>query len=280
MKRLTLALLPVLVIGLSSSISNAQHRRGRAPAPDEEGKVFVKCPHPLRNIKDCPNTGCGKPLDPNLNKVKNVRTSNKTPVDKDFSYLHDLDDPVADFAIGDERDKPRELGEGTMIRIAAYALAARHGSPESCNCGLGQPADTDNHIVLVDEETLKLKAKATPGRKATPRHKAVKPVSAKTNTLHLREKQSQTAEFTPRVRLDHPKLAGARLQALIDNAPDNALLVRVTGLQMFDSEHSLGKNKLTRHNNWEIHPVFKLEYCPNGKTCTANSNKNWVDLER
>jgi hypothetical protein len=162
----------------------------------------------------------------------------------------------------------------------SYALAARHGSKESCNCGLGEPADTDNHIVLVDEATLALRAKATPAKPATTKHKKVPARSAKFNTLKRREAQSQTAEFTPRARLDHPKLAGDRLQALIDKTPDNALLVRVTGLQMFDSEHSLGPNKLLRHNNWEIHPVFKLEYCPKGKICTADSDNNWVDLER
>jgi hypothetical protein len=79
--------------------------------------------------------------------------------------------------------------------------------------------------------------------------------------------------------LDHPKLAGARLQALIDAAPKNALLVRVTGLQFFDSEHSLGPFHLTRVNNWEIHPVMKLEFCPTG-TCTADSNTGWKDLEK
>jgi hypothetical protein len=276
MKRLILVLLPVLVIGSLAFVADAQ--RGTPPAA-EEGKVFVKCPHPLKHIGDCPDTGCGKPLDENLNKVKNIEESSKTPEDKDFSYLRGLADPVPDFAIGDTRKEPRKLGEGMMIRVVAYALAARKGSSESCNCGLSEPADTDNHIVLVDEGTLALRAKATPAKPATKKSKAKPARSAKYNTLKLRERQSQTAEFTPRARLHHPKLAGARLQALINKTPDNALLVRVTGLQMFDSEHSLGPNKLLRHNNWEIHPVFKLEYCPKNKTCTADSDNNWVDLE-
>ena len=53
----------------------------------------------------------------------------------------------------------------------------------------------------------------------------------------------------------------------------------LTGLQMFDSFHSLHAH-LTRHNNWEIHPVFGLEYCPRNKTCTAGSNANWKNLEQ
>jgi hypothetical protein len=99
-------------------------------------------------------------------------------------------------------------------------------------------------------------------------------------TLQANEPDSQTAEFSPRVRLTHPKLKGADLEALIAAAPNQALLVRVTGVQMFDSEHSLGPFHLKRHNNWEIHPVFKLEYCPEDKTCVDNSDANWVDMEQ
>src|SRR5262249_5316273 len=206
------------------------------------------------SIADCPNTGCGGSLDPNLNKQKNITTNNHAPVDKEISDLADLPDPVPGFKIGDTREKLRALGEGKMIRVVAFALVARKGNKESCNCGLRKAADTDNHIVLVDPEI------------AEP-------------TLEANESDSQTAEFSPRVRLTHPKLKGADLQALIAAAPNQALLVRVTGVQMFDSEHSLGPFHLKRHNNWEIHPVFKLEYCPEEKTCVDNSDANWVDLE-
>lgn len=128
--------------------------------------------------------------------------------------------------------------------------------------------------MLVDEPTLSLTARATPAKPATANRKAVKARSAAENTLRRREAQSQTAEFTPRVRLDHPRLAGTNLQALID-AQDGKLLVRVTGLQLYDSEHALGR-KLVRHNNWEIHPVFRLEYCLK-QQCTGSE---WKDLEQ
>ena len=202
----------------------------------------------------CPNTGYGGSLDPNLNKQKNIATDNDAPVDKDMNYLAELPDPIPGFAIGDTREKLRALGEGKMIRVMALALVARKGSKESCNCGLKKAADTDNHIVLVDPEITE-------------------------PTLDENEPDSQTAEFAPRVRLTHPKLKGADLQTLIAAAPNQALLVRVTGVQMFDSEHSLGPFHLKRHNNWEIHPVFKLEYCPEDKTCEDNSDANWVDME-
>ena len=56
------------------------------------------------------------------------------------------------------------------------------------------------------------------------------------------------------------------------------MLVRVTGLLMFDSEHSLGGH-LKRKNNWEIHPVMGMEFCPKGKSCTAGSDANWKSIE-
>jgi hypothetical protein len=233
----------------------------------------------LRDITDCPDTGCGKALDPLLNRQKNIPSDNQRVVTRTLQALKDLPDPVPGFKVGDTREKLTALGEGDKIRVVAYALVARKGGKESCNCGLGAAADTDNHIVLVDEPTLDLTARATRGRKATAKRKAVKARTAKQNTLTLREKQSITAEFAPRVRLDHPDLAGARLQALIAGAPRDALLVRLTGLLMFDSEHSLGHH-LERANNWEIHPVLGLEYCPAGKRCTAGSDANWVNLEQ
>ncbi len=262
MKRYLTALL--FVVFALSVISDARPRthasRGSGTSQaTQAGKVKIPCPAAVKGanatINDCPETGCGSTLDPNLNKQKNIATDNDAPVDKDFSFLATLPDPVPGFAIGDTREKPTALGVGQMIRVVAHALTARKGNPESCNCGLKKAADTDNHIVLVDPTVTK-------------------------PTLAKNETTSQTAEFTPRVRLTHPKLVGADLQALIAAAPNQALLVRVTGVQMFDSEHSLGPFPLKRKNNWEIHPVFGLEFCPTGKTCAKGSDANWVNMEQ
>jgi hypothetical protein len=159
------------------------------------------------------------------------------------------------------RDKLRELGEGQVIIVVAWALAARAEGGETCNCKLEEPKDTDNHIVLVD-----------------PKFKAP---SLKKNEAH-----SVTAEFTPRVRLDHANFTQEKLQSLIDptwKSPQKPkkgkLLVRVTGRLMFDSEHYCRMPALKRENDWEIHPVFKMEYCPNGKKCNGASEENWVDFE-
>ncbi len=208
----------------------------------------------MRAITDCPDTGCGPSLDPNLNKRKNIRSDDQTAETMTIQALKDLPDPVDGFAIGDTREKLTALGEGKKITVMAKALVARKGGGESCNCKLLSVADTDNHIVLVDPSVTK-------------------------PTLAKNEDDSETAEFTPRVRLDHPKLGRPQLQPLI-TAAGGALLVRVTGLLMFDSEHSIGGLHLKRHNNWEIHPVMGMEYCPKGKTCTAGSDANWKDLEQ
>jgi hypothetical protein len=53
--------------------------------------------------------------------------------------------------------------------------------------------------------------------------------------------------------------------------------LRVLGILMFDSEHSLGHH-LKRHDNWEVHPVLAMDYSPRRKKCSAGSDDNWVKL--
>jgi hypothetical protein len=242
MKRL-LFLLALLAFSSSNSVSYAQ-------------KITVPCPSPLNDITDCPNTGCGK-VDPNMNRRKNIRSDNQTAEPMTIQQMRKLPDPVKGFKVGNTREKLAALGEGKKIVVVANAIAVRPGSKESCNCGLTTVANTDNHIVLVDR-VLRIK----PGETAK-------------QTLHRRELNSITAEFAPHPRLDHPNLTRVNLAPLI--AFNGVQKVRVTGLLFFDSEHSLGHH-LKRHNNWEIHPVLAMDYCPKTKKCTAASDANWVTL--
>lgn len=168
-----------------------------------------------------------------------------------IQQIRDLPDPVPGFSVGNTREKIRALGEGKKIIVVANAIVVRKGSKESCNCGLTSVADTDNHIVLVDRVLRK------------------KPGESPKDLLHRRELNSITAEFSPRVRLNHSNLARTNLAPLI--AIDGVQKVRITGILFFDTEHSLG-------HHWEIHPVLALEYCPKGKRCTADSDDNWVNL--
>lgn len=194
---------------------------------------------------------------PSSNRRKNIKSDDQTAEPMTIQQIRNLPDPVKGFKIGNTREKIEALGEGKKIIVVANAIAVRKGGIESCNCKLSSVADTDNHIVLVDR-VLRIK-KGEPAKQ----------------TLARREENSITAEFAPRPRLDSPHLTRVNLQPLI--GVNGVQKVRITGLLFFDSEHSLGHH-LKRHNNWEIHPVLELEYCPRGKRCRADSDDNWTKL--
>ena len=218
------------------------------------------CPDGINNITDCPDEGCGDhAFDPQLNKQKNIRSDDQQPTLRSIRWIKGLADPT-NFTENGNRDELKQLGEGQKITVVAWALTARRGGSETCNCQLTRVADTDNHIVLV-----------YPG--------------VKNPTLAKNESSSVTAEFTPRTRLDHPNFTRNKLNRLIDANwntalanPSGKLLVRVTGLLLFDSFHFFHLT-LKRDTNWEIHPVLKMEYCPEGETCRADSDANWRNLE-
>ena len=89
------------------------------------------------------------PYDPELNKRKNVRSDNQQPVMRTIRWMKGLPDPTNLTECG-SRDELKQLGEGQKITVVAWALTARIGSRESANCELNDPANTDNHIVLID----------------------------------------------------------------------------------------------------------------------------------
>jgi len=219
------------------------------------------CPAGIKKIEDCPERGCGDhEFDGELNTQKNIRSDDQQqPTLRSIRWIKGLPDPM-NFVEHGSRDELKQLGEGQKITVLAWALTARRGSSETCNCQLGGVADTDNHIVLVD-----------PG--------------VKNPTMAKNECCSVTAEFTPRTRLDHPSFTRLKLNRLIDPNwktsqanPSGKLLVRVTGLLLFDSQHFL-HIPLKRDSNWEIHPILKIEYCPKEETCRADSDANWRNLE-
>lgn len=216
------------------------------------------------NLAACPDEGCGTRFDPKLNRRKNIRSDNHPATVRSLTFLKKLDDPE-DFSQGEDRDELTALGEGEKITVVAFLLVARAGNAESCNCGLTSKADTDNHLVLVSKFTVD----KFPAAKTAAENKAI---------LKARERESVTAEFTPRVRLDHPNFTREKMQPLINARPQKALQVRVTGLLMFDSEHFI-RNPLVRVNNWEIHPVLKLEFCETGDRCSANSDAGWKPVD-
>jgi hypothetical protein len=217
------------------------------------------------SLAACPDEGCGKTFDANLNKLKNIRSDDRPATLRTLTWVKKLDDPE-NFSSGGSREELKALGEGDKIAVVAYVLIARAElGGESCNCGLQTPKDTDNHLVLVTKTTVD---KFPLGKTA----------AANKLVLHSREAESETAEFTPRVRLDHPNFTREKMQPLINATPKKALLARVTGLLLFDSEHFI-RFPLNRKNNWEIHPVLKMEFCTTGNNCKATDDIGWKSLD-
>src|SRR4051794_26079505 len=219
------------------------------------------------DLAHCPDEGCGKSFDPNLNRQKNIRmnapAAQGSATIMTVTQIEHLDNPD-NFAKGDPRDEIRALGEGRQVKVLAYLLTARdEPGGESCNCGLTSKAETDNHLVLVSKFTVD-----------------TFPLTGTTkqelkDVLDQREKESITAEFTPRVRPDHPNFLKKTVDPLIKNAKEQALEVRVTGVLMFDSEHFLPGHGLKRKTNWEIHPVLKMEFCETGWNCRVGNDTGW-----
>jgi hypothetical protein len=228
------------------------------------GPQHKKKPPCEPNLASCSNEGCGEKFDPKLNERKNITSDNETPTLRTLTWMKKLDDPE-DFTQGGERDELTALGEGQMITVVAYLLVAKPEGAESCNCGLTGAADTDNHLVLVTKTTLD-------------KFPLAGSAAANSKVFQARQRESETAEFTPRVRLNHPNFTRGTMQPLIKNTKQQALLVRVTGQLLFDSEHFI-KGSLPRVNNWEIHPILKLEFCTTGNTCKANSDTGWKSID-
>jgi hypothetical protein len=213
--------------------------------------IAQTCPN---SLAQCPDVGCtGTGIDPNLNKRKNIVSDNQTPIKRTLAYMKGLDGPTH-FTEGGDRTELRNLGEGDKITVVAFLIAAKKGSKESCNCRLAGTVNMDNHLVLVTKETLRL------------------------HSFDAKEKQSTTAEITPRVRKLHPKWTKANLDPMIRTSRKKALMVRLTGLLMFDSEHFFG-GPLVRVNDWEIHPILKFEYCTKGHSCSVEGSTGWRLLD-
>lgn len=234
-------------------------------------KAVEPCTPDIDTLAECPDEGCGgSSVDGELNKQKNIRTPPDGPAKLvTIAELKEKPNPSTSRFRSDNRDRNvlREMGEGEKIMVVAWLLTVRRGVLESCNCKIDPPGEQsakmlvrDNHMVLVDP-------------------------TLRNPTLARNEAHSVCAEFTPRVKLDHPNFGRAKLNPLIDpnwreshHNPTGKLKVRMTGILMFDSEHYFGR-PLKRENDWEIHPVFKVEYCPEDKTCTGESDDNWKDLD-
>lgn len=224
------------------------------------------------SLEECPLEGCSakNTHDPELNKLKNIKSSTKPVEDTTLAKIIAREKKVekSGYKQGESRDVLTDLDEGSRVRVVGYLLAVKKEGGESCNCGLADvDVTTDNHLVLVNPKVVtdnKLPANATKAQ--------IKAAFKK------REPQSVTAEFTPRVRANgHPNFT-SEVQKMINKTPQGALWVRVTGQLFFDSEH-FHKKPLVRLTSWEVHPILKFEFCATGKSCTIGSDNGWKSLD-
>src|ERR1044072_7750289 len=82
-----------------------------------------KSPPCAPSLAKCPVTGCGRGIDKNLNRRKNIKTAaSGAPENMTIADMKALPDPVEGFEKSDTRGKLKALGEGKKIRVVALAL--------------------------------------------------------------------------------------------------------------------------------------------------------------
>jgi hypothetical protein len=220
---------------------------------DSSAQPPAECPASIGGIAECPNTGCGKDADSELNKAKNRTDIPGDPAvkHKTIASMRALTQPTR-WNTGDDRTSIRTSGkEGTPVELNGFLLRAKPGSAESCNCDLTRRVDTDVHLVLVE-------------------------------AADDAEETSVTAEITPRIR------ANGHADWVFKNVNDlEGDFVRVTGWLMLDTKHIRQRhlsptearfNKgLKRATNWEVHPVTKLEVCQKSVTA-CKAGQGWEEF--
>jgi hypothetical protein len=148
------------------------------------------------------------------------------------------------------------VGEGTVVRLAAYVLEGHYsnvGKGESVNCNKGDKASNDIHIVLEE------------------------------NANDTKPCDSVTAEMSPHFRPDLWDPSVLNQIGIKQNPTGGARLYRFTGQLFFDASHSpcsggTGPNP-QRSSLWEIHPVYQVEVCAHeNNDCTNDNDANWESL--
>jgi hypothetical protein len=198
------------------------------------------CPTSITSLDDCPDTGCGRGGDGELNRKKN-RTSSPDDVEvRTLGQIRAMSEPDT-WQTGQDRSSIAN-GEDKAVVVRAYLIDARQSGPETTNCRLTGAANNDWHLDLVSF-------------RSGPRSVRASAVSA---------------EVTPRLRKDGWTMAKLR------RLSRDRTYVRVTGWLMLDTMHI--RRPLVRSTNWEIHPVTKFEVCTSSITDCRNGN-GWEDLE-
>jgi hypothetical protein len=147
------------------------------------------------------------------------------------------------------------VGEGSVVRFAAWVMMLRGNSVESSNCETsGKNEDTDIHVVLISS-------------------------SDRENTA---ECSSVTAEVSPHSR---PETWDSHHLLLANAHP-----LRLTGQLFCDAAHrpcsesppKAASRTPTRVSSWEIHPVYAIDVCNKKSltTCKAQDDSLWTALDQ
>jgi hypothetical protein len=109
-KRIPIALVFVMVIFVTTS-------------------VVAQTPCPPADLNSCPSEGCSSDNhhDPELNKLKNLKSSEKPVIDRTLTWMIRREKKVEDsgYKRGDSRDPLTDLDEGTQARVVGLLLAVK-----------------------------------------------------------------------------------------------------------------------------------------------------------
>jgi hypothetical protein len=286
-------------IFVTAGISKTKSTKSKSKSACKKTAFDPGCSLPFDAIKQeglaidktCGQPGCADPNDPKQmaqatqNAAKNNFCATGAPVTVTPNMLAQLM-AVAQakgVTFGNESQVPADrnvlkgftiggvtLGEGTVVRMAAFVIEAHYAdvsSGESVNCKIGSSAvgaakaqaANDIHIALGSQ-------------------------------YGADECGSVTAEMSPHFRPAAWKvIAGIKTK---DKATKPLALsqypVRITGQLFFDASHKLcaagvpTSGNPARQSLWEIHPVYTADVCSN-KTlsgCKVDDDSVWTPLDK
>jgi hypothetical protein len=154
----------------------------------------------------------------------------------------------------------KALGEGKLVQLKAFVVAATQEGDETVNCG--KDFDHESNKDLFHDIHISLVAAQPASLPTTPAEKdATECPGIVSEMIPHHRPPEWTADNVNKVAAKH-------------------LMVRVTGQLFFDSSHvpcAQGKEVRTnprRATLWEIHPIYKFDVC----TANCNAAGTWVPL--
>jgi len=244
--------LPFDSIKLHHPIDDTCQARGDVPNPPVADN---DAGHALQNELKNGFCATGSPLTVTFASFAKLqqKLDQKIPAAKTWNREH-LPTERSGFAALYTTTNGDTIGEGSVVRFAAWVMKFRAGGSESVNCGRTKKDEIDLHIVLI----------ANSDRENTP------------------ECSSVTAEISPHFRPD-----GWDGHAIL-LANDHPL--RFTGPLMYDAAHrpcsgnppKPGVRTPARVSSWEIHPVYGIDVCTKKslKSCKPDDESVWIPLDQ